>query len=611
MKSKRKYIRVIILFVISFLFFGALFRNSTQFSSIRNEKTEQIITIDNNGSISQKLALCNTTNVSMELLVNCVDDDQEANVEITVSEAKKVLKKKVILLSELNNQEWNNLEITEGELKNFKGNVWVNLKLKNANAGSNISFVNVHSNKNYFPIYTECKINATKNNNSYFIFTIDYFNATFAFVFAAILGAILTVILTLIKNYKRQIYCIIKENYVLLLGFGVIVFSFIKSNPYRYDDNPWTFFIYLIGYRYGLISKAFPGVILGIFVKYITKNIFVTFILAITLLVYLVEIILIKMKAKNSDIDVAQINAIAMVYFFSPWFLSGTANVGMFGHPDIFVILIYLLCLLCFIYEKMEVILPVFTVAGVLTHQQFVFIVFPFFSIIMLYKAVKRKKNKILYLITIIVSAIFSIWSQFIGNINIPLEQLVIEMQKKTDMTVDKAPYYWEFYASIKEVIKSMALPNIYKWQYVVLAFIVSLPYVIYVRDILQYSKKKSDDTFEKALLHMVSISFLGVFILWALAADWGRYVFVYANVMFLFLIYCVKDGNVLHIGEGIVFANQKMEERLGKKWEIFLVLYAVLCGIGSWGAGSFYDRINPYFDSITKYVLNFLYSIF
>lgn len=614
MKTKwKRIIAFIIMFLLSTLCFYKIFLSASNYSSMRSSEDEHVELIRDGESISQKVALCDTSYIKIEMMAEYNSDKIEPGiVNVSINNDENLLKSKDIQLLELPNGSWDYVEITDGNLEDYVGDVWIKISLDNASDDCNLKFVVIGGrNQMGYPIQPQMKINDNEVVDETINLSMDYVDMIRIIVLSIGFALIFSTLVLIMYINRNGVYLLVRNNAVIIAGAVLIIFTYIQRNPYKYSENPWTFFIYLIGYRYGLVSKAFPGAIISLFVKFLTHRMFVSIILVVTILVFALEAYLIKMR-KGTAKYTSDINNLSIIYFASPWFLTGLANQGMFGHPDIFVLLFYLLCLICLFNDKLAILLPFCAVAGVLTHQQFVFIVFPFLCIIMLYKIYKERDRKqiVVYSCTIIFSAVFSFYSQFVSEINVPLDQLVADMQTRTSMTVSADPYYWEFYASIKEVMTEMALPNLSRMQYLLLAILVASPFIIYIRDIITYAITNKKDKVERILLLVTSITFLGVIVLWALAADWGRYVYTYANCMIFFVLFCAKNNNILNLGDGLSYANEKMKHRLGEYWLVIIVIYSIACGIGTWGAGSFYDDWNYYFDQIVSHVRNLQYVL-
>ena len=361
--------------------------------------------------------------------------------------------------------------------------------------------------------------------------------------------------------------------------------------------------------RYGFIPQALIGTVISVFDSFFSKKDFEILMTLILFVALLLETNFFGGLIEKSDTG-KQLEKFSLIYILSPCFLTTFCDkIGLFGKLDVPVLIIYLLCCLAMV-KKYYALIPALALAGVLTHQQFVFEYFPMLMILMLYEIFVEKRTRCFkwLLLTLGVCSLAGFYIQFISKINIPIEILVSETQKRTDLEITGSSYLWEYYKNSATIFKEVTTITVNGESIIDLIYAVflSLPVVLYLKGIFKSVFLDSENRVEKLLILLIPVSASLVIITLAVAMDWGRYVLAYFNAVFFLIFTFVRMGNKKII-KGIVQVNQKIEHCLGSHWMVLMVIYFAICGIGRYGAGNFYWELNPIFNSAFRSLANLI----
>lgn len=189
------------------------------------------------------------------------------------------------------------------------------------------------------------------------------------------------------------------KNVFLYIFILIFMEMFIYKMCNYGSVNTYTLSFYRISYRFGFISRGFIGTIfdlLGLNSKseIIVAILFITFSFMILLSCILNQIV---KKHNNSFI------LIALLFIFNTASITNYYSLFEFGRLDIFTYM-YAILSLYLIYKKKIYYLPIVSLIGMLTHENFMIWVGPLVSMILLYEYFKDKKKNKLYLKTFIVN---------------------------------------------------------------------------------------------------------------------------------------------------------------------------------------------------------------
>jgi len=413
---------------------------------------------------------------------------------------------------------------------------------------------------------------------------------------------------SLLYMIRRTLLDFLQNHAVIVAALALLTWKLAAGSIHQNENNPWCYEIYFMTWNYGFVAQALPGTLISLFDWFFSEQDYKTLMVLILLAAFVLEICFWRFtEEKNTKKDLERF---AFVYVVSPCFLTTFCdNPGMFGKLDVPVLICYLLCCMA-VAKQRYALVPVFALIGVLTHPQFVFEYFPMLMILLLYESfVEKRTNCLKWLVlTLGICSITGFYIQFIGKVTVPLEVLISEAQKRTDLEITGGSYLWEYYKEMPTVLKDVKEATVFSESvpYLIYAAFLSLPVLLYLSEILRYVLRNSRERLEKLLMVLIPVSGGLVLVTMIVAVDWGRYVLAYFNAVF-FLVFTFIQMRNSTIIKGITHANQRMEQLLGTHWLTLMVICSATCGIGGFGAGSFYDKVNPILNTVFQNMANMI----
>jgi hypothetical protein len=444
---------------------------------------------------------------------------------------------------------------------------------------------------------TDLYINGNEQENQYFWMKYDLAShgitaGTFA-VYSVIFCAVISLVFLLRRYFNK--YIVVGTSLLLLLSE-----SFYRD-IFNIGLNSWCYEQYLKTYKYGFLSQALPASIIFLFTDYFTGNAYRTLMIIIMVVVFVLELIF-----WHSTYEDSELKEFELFYILTPCFLTTFMNLGMFGKLDVIVTGIYIFCCIIIKAEKGIWLLPVLMVCGCLTHQQFCFEYFPLMMLMLARLVLVEKKQKFKYpaMVGGAASVIVSFITQFVSKINVTFDELIADIQLHTDMVVEGGMYKGNHYSTLLDNEKFVfnAATEGRQMLYVLIACIIGFPILWYMHNVFNnLCAVKDCETKEDRLIRAL-MRITPVFILcsWVIAIDWARYALAYGQAFFFtFLTLAYKNDR---FRQAIAYANGKCRKLFGQYWLVLFACYALICGVGEFGACTFYDRWNPFFiDVITR----------
>lgn len=592
--------RKILIFMFFYLLISVcLIYFSVRVNTPRNLDHEEIVRLDSDEKyVRQKLYLSDTDEIQFTIAGNYGGGNCQAEAVIEAEEeltAKQIEKR--MALTDLPNHEWHEVTFSDPALKEMKGDVTITIRVESGDENNNLDLLLIDAKqKSLFPVYIGLDVSGETHSGQYIFVSYQYFDARLVCVCLIIVFLFLMIAAFLSSRIQyKQAGRWIKNNFLIVFGATVLIWTLLETGVLKMEANPWSYVIYLMNYEYGFVSQAFPGTIIKLVFDYFSEETYKKISVLMMAAVFAIESVCFFWGKANKTRDS---RILGLIYIMSPGFLTSFCNLGMFGKTDVIVLGCYLLCFAVIIWERNLFLIPIFALAGAMTHEQFLFEYFPFLFLVMAYMAyVEKKKAYGKYVwITTGICGIFSISMRFFGHLHVTLEELVQQTQARTDMKILEDEFKYQYFTSPQEVlkfVKDCAFDNNY-FIYILTGAVIGFPLIYYVCHILHLFAQQSVTSKERMLVNLLRLSPLLPVASCIIAIDWGRYILAYYNAVYLMIMLGVRKGNE-KMCDSVRQTNEKMRAWIGEYWLLLAVVYFMICGPGMFGAGSLYDKFNPF----------------
>lgn len=424
-------------------------------------------------------------------------------------------------------------------------------------------------------------------------------------VFFAFFSLIFFILKTLLKYNKKNVY-----NPVLCFFLFFMLVQYLKSGVWAKSLNQWCTTPFLVNYNDGFISKALMGSICSIFTNFFTYKtfqivfhvIFIVFILAI----YFVVKSFINNSQSTQEKEI--ISTVFLVYILSPFGPAGY----LYNWLRLDVVLCFLFLITIFCLTKHNTFFTFLTIIlsilAILTHQYFVFCMYPAIIGIFLYKIVVKKNKEVLWpmILNVILSAASAFYLQFFGKVNYTFSEYMKIVSARSEieplaMMVEVDNYYstkeiWE--ASIGILIRGNTLLHF------VVVVLLLMPIFIFLFKFWRASIKQQVQTQDKivtCILALVPLASLPVFVV---GADWGRF---FSMLVFeeVFLVIALVKVDYSVFGKSFSCLCD-----LNNRKTIYSVLFicAYLILLGKWSDNMQLDATVPVVNGIIHLFRNLIF---
>lgn len=337
----------------------------------------------------------------------------------------------------------------------------------------------------------------------------------------------------------------VQNNCLELLSIILVAINLVRIMPQYLDlSDFWRSYIlnyYVLSYQTagGFVSRGLVGTILDIFVDTINSKIFYGAFVVLYFTVYSFIILLLLKKAKKST-EPYLLSALILMLMFSPAITNYACD---FARPDIFLVIITLLCMHLIAKNQFLFFIPILCVMGICIHEGFVCFFMPIIGITFLIKVIQKKSlNNILwFFVTIFLTLItFSIIFRY-GKTNVTdVDTLFNLIQSKIDIALNRNMIDFEF-GSMKETLWEVSYGELSTYTTLlelIFYFALFFPiYYIYVR-ILNTGKIKIQNCFIRVLYMIAPFSGLLMIIV---GVDYGRWFSLSITACCIHLFYFVK----------------------------------------------------------------------
>lgn len=332
---------------------------------------------------------------------------------------------------------------------------------------------------------------------------------------------------------------------ILIYTLVLTLYGFIYI-PEKQDINPWISTPYLLSYEFGFISRGFIGTIFKLL--YPNLNIYTLYIIFILIIVTLgMMTILILQKVYRHDGS----NSIFLVFVYCLLFLTNPGSIAYlfnqknFVRFDAFLIIITYISLLITISNKRGYLVAILSIIGIMIHQSFLFLYFPFIILIFTHHTLvnSAKKREFIWIgLLIITVAIITYYLQFYGKIRgIELSDLVHLLQNQyQDIPISKLMIRREYFSSIREIFEVVSPKLVKLFFYLIIQVILLFPLIIIFCQIWKRIIINTSSNINKTIFRIMSLSFITMLPLFITTIDWGRWISSIIITQFLFIFYLI-----------------------------------------------------------------------
>jgi hypothetical protein len=253
-----------------------------------------------------------------------------------------------------------------------------------------------------------------------------------------------------------------------------------------------------------------------------------------------------------------------------------TMLAGDFGRFDLFMIIIALLCIVSIAVKKLEWCIPVLFILGILIHEAFVFMYAPLILAVLLFSALYGQKR--IYGISVLIVSIITLTGSYaavflFGNASgIGYERFVSSVQLRAGFKIEERMINMEYFYSLKDHLDYLLTrlkDPAFSLNFIAALIILIPTFVLFFKVWAHVFRNNKD---RKAIYGLMCLSCAGVFALFIIGVDYGRWlsIFMFANFLAIFFL----------IYKGIINMDEVVE-RFSKPAMIFylavMILYAII----------------------------------
>lgn len=364
-------------------------------------------------------------------------------------------------------------------------------------------------------------------------------------------------------NKINNIISKMKEKNIFFFVFLFIILAcfFHRLVPFE-TMNTYTLTYYAIDYSNGLISRGFIGEIFNILglttkIEVVVANLFIIFSLMLFICYMLNKLV---KKYNNFFILIA-----LMFILNTASFMHMYSNLE-FGRFDIYIY-IYGLISLYLIYKKKIYFIPIISIIGMLTHENFLVWMAPIISMLLLfeYSNTKDKKYLKVFVINIIILLLMLLVVRFlIFTPNYETKNDFIQaLNIKSSLNINKSTisdYYYNTYEFNKNSLKATySSQNMLDYIIAIMGYLIVVVVGLKKCFIPLYKKAKN-----KIIYVLLILSTLTPMSLFFVLCDYGRWYMYIMNSFLLLMMY-------------FFFANKNSKKLTQQKMSITMVMYIII----------------------------------
>lgn len=382
----------------------------------------------------------------------------------------------------------------------------------------------------------------------------------FQIIFSGLSGFLLAKLYSYVFLFvKNLVYSTkIKDNRYGLFAFFILAFKLILSCPLSL--NKWSAWSYVVNYSIGFGSRFFIGSILHLFFpNYVFHSIAYCFYLVFSILLIAIVSYFVNCVIKTAD----PTNRPGLLFLIG-CFLCCPASISSmfnenFGKLDLYILLVSLCAVLCFIKIK-SVVYKYITLALLgclcnLIYHGFIFMYFPLFIIVMIYDLLDNDilnttKLFLSICVVLVIGASFLIM-QFCSSVIFEnADEMAAAMSSRTNLPINVDALDYEYFKSIMTSYFNF-VPHYIAYYHpraqFLLVVIFMLPIVITFAQLFKNAFNNSKSAIYKNPLFYGLLSILFIIPQFVFNVDWGRWITpIVINSFFIILYYAFKKDRAM-----------------------------------------------------------------
>lgn len=326
--------------------------------------------------------------------------------------------------------------------------------------------------------------------------------------------------------FKRTILNFLAKYWGFCLFLFVVIVNFIYCYPKFTTNNGWISAYWLPDFfKDGVLRKALVGSIYGFFHDYVDGKdlIWGYHILFLFLIVCLSCCFVYLLRFQSGSKNFIS-NLLICIYILSQgsvlYFISN--NGYEYGRVDELLISLFAISIICFHNSKFSYCIFVLSSLAILTHQRYVFTLYPGVFFIFMCKLLldKDKRYFIPFMLNICIPCLLTIYVQFFSQINMSLEKYLSIVDSRTNLNYIKLFFNLEYFMPTSEnayIFGSLDQVRFRCQLSLIFLFIPFIPFIVCLLNRFQ--------SFNKSKLTIFFYSLLPIFSLFMFytTSDYGR----------------------------------------------------------------------------------------
>lgn len=348
--------------------------------------------------------------------------------------------------------------------------------------------------------------------------------------------------------YKKKNECV-KKKYYKISFLVMLLVNLIKIIPaYEWLPDFWRSYIlnyYVLSYQVAghFVSRALVGSVTTLFVQRIDSRIFYAIFWIFYIFVYCFIACKLLKQIEKEDNSLLYFLIVAITVF-NPAVMNYAAD---FARPDVFMVIISLICLHIISREKFTFLVPFLCIIGMLIHEGFIVIFVPLVATYLLEKIVKNPNLKnVLGFIFLIISAIVTLVLIFKFGKNgiVDVGEFQRILQDKIDIDLNPNMIYFEYGSSAGELGNiSFNELSYYKTQiglffYLFIFLPIIITYIVMLKS--NWSSEKN-----KIIYLLYSIAPFSGLMMIIVGVDYGRWFSMSISCCLIRMYYYLADRKI------------------------------------------------------------------
>lgn len=351
------------------------------------------------------------------------------------------------------------------------------------------------------------------------------------------------------KKFAAKIHNFVNFYYLEILYALFLLINLVRTiPPYQLLSDFWRSYIlnyYVLSYQSAgaFVSRGLIGSILQIFFASIDSRILYFCLWLLYFFIYFFAGKHLIAKAKKIENNSTLLLFICVI-MFSPAVMNYAID---FGRPDIFMVLLTILCMALIYFHRLWIFIPALCTLGMLIHEGFFVFFLPMILSYMLIKIVKEKSYKKLFFffftiigMSILLFYIFSFGKSAVQDVS----ELYITLQNKIDIVLNPNMIGFEF-GSLKSDLSNISIDELsfYKTQIALFFYAVIFTPVF----ILYFKVLKNGASALKFFLFRllyIAAPFSGLLMIFV-GVDYGRWFSMAVTACIIHGYFCIREFQI------------------------------------------------------------------